>query len=105
MAAILATTKSFSIGVDDGWTQIITGAATPINFLRVSAYPHTHPFQIAAAASKPTTAPGVNVCHDPFKVYSDTNGISSIFWIKVNSPGNQNGKVRIDVYAQGGVLS
>lgn len=106
MTAIVAATKSYNIAPADGWTQIITGASTSINFLRISAYPHTHPIQVAAASSKPAlTVPGVTVCHHPFKVYDATNGINAIFYVKVNNPGNQGGKVRIDVYAEGGVLS
>lgn len=105
MAAIAAATKSYFIGPADGWVEIVTGAATPINFLRISAYPHTHPIQVAISASAPAlTVPGVTVCHHPFKVYDATNGISSLFWVKVNNPGNQSGKVRVDVYSEGGVL-
>lgn len=106
MAAIAANTKSYTILPSAGWTQIVTGASTPINFLRMSGYPHTHPFQVATGSSKPAlTIPGITVCHTPFKVFDATNGISSIFWVKVNNPGNQDGGVRIDVYSEGGVLS
>ncbi len=215
MAAIAANTKSYFIGPQDGWVEIVTGASTPINFLRLSAYPHTHPFQVATGASAPITAPaagtgtftfsttgptdgqtiqigsetytfhatrtvaftvalgadfhaaatnftaavnsdstlvtasdttdvvtvtsilkgtqgnyalatngtnvaksgtamtggadvpsGITVCHHPFKVYDVTNGISSLFWVKVNNTSNQNptGKMRLDVYSEGGVL-
>lgn len=105
MAAVAAAHKSYKIGPQDGWVKIVTGAVTPINFLRFSSYPHTHPFQVGLGASAPTDN-GITVCHHPFEVYSDTNGISSIFWVKVNNPSNQTptGQARIDVYAQGGVL-
>ena len=46
MAAIAAATKSYIIAPGDGWVEIVTGASTPINFLRISAYPHTHPFRL-----------------------------------------------------------
>ncbi len=215
MAAIAANTKNYFVGPQDGWVEIVTGASTPVNFLRVSAYPHTHPFQIATGSSAPTSAPtkstgtftfattgpiatqtitigteiytfaasrtvpftvavgadfhaaatnftaavnsdstlvkavdasdvvtltsipegtqanyalattasnttrsgalmtggtdinmGITVCHHPFKVYDATNGISSLFWVKVNNPANQTsaGRLRIDVYSEGGVL-
>lgn len=105
MAAIAAAHKSYFVGPQDGWVKIVTGASTPINFLRMSAYPHTHPFQVGIGASAPTDT-GITVCHHPFKVYDATNGISSIFWVKVNNPSNQTstGKMRIDVYSEGGVL-
>lgn len=105
MTAVAASTKSYFIGPQDGWTQIVTGTT---NFLRVSGYPHTHPFQIAAASSKPAQAiPGITVCHSPFTVHDDTNGMTATFWIKVNNPANQNnaGRVRIDVFCEGGTLS
>lgn len=102
MVAIVATTKSYFIGPADGWTQIASGTT---NFIRISSYPHTHPFQVAVASSAPAaTVPGITVCHHPFKVYDATNGISGVFYIKTNNPGNQNGKVRIDVYCEGGTL-
>lgn len=109
MAAIAANTKSYIIAPGDGWVEIVTGASTPINFLRISAYPHTHPIQVATGASAPAAGvPGITVCHHPFKVYDATNGISSLFWVKVNNPGNQvsgsKGGVRVDVYSEGGVL-
>lgn len=103
MAAIAANTKSYLIGPEDGWTLISSGTT---NFIRMSAYPHTHPFQVAVASSKPAnTVPGVQVCHNPFKVYDQTNGISSSFYVKVTTPGNQSGKTRIDVYCEGGTLA
>lgn len=103
MTAVVAASKSYFVGPGDGWTQIVTGTT---NYLRVSAYPHTHPFQIAAASSKPAvTVPGITVCHKEFAVHDDTNGINATFFVKVNNPGNQSGKVRIDVYSEGGTLS
>lgn len=106
MAAIAAATKSYNVKPADGWTQIVTGASTPINQLRISAYPHTHPIQVAAASSKPAlTVSGITVCHHPFKVQDATNGINAIFYVRVVNPGNQGGNVRIDVYSEGGVLS
>lgn len=106
MAGVVAATKSYFIGPADGWTQIVSGASTAINYLRVSAYPHTHPFQLAAASSKPVaTIPGITVCHIPFEMHDDNLGVNAIFYIKVNNPGNQGGKIRIDVYSEGGVLS
>lgn len=104
MAAIAALTKSYFVAPADGWTELVAGS-TPVNFIRISAYPHTHPIQVAVASSTPAgTVPGITVCHHPFKVYDAVNGISNNFYVKVNNPGNQSGKVRIDVYVEGGVL-
>ncbi len=109
MAAIAAATKSYIVSPSDGWVEIVTGAVTPINFLRMSAYPHTHPFEVYVGASAPAaTAAGIQVCHHAFKVYDQTNGISSLVYVRVRNPGNQTsgakGGVRIDVYSEGGVL-
>ncbi len=49
-----STTTNTYIGPNDGWTQV---AATAATFLRVSAYPHTHPFQIYFGASAPSLVP------------------------------------------------
>lgn len=104
MVAVAAAHKSYFIKPADGWVKIVTGAATPINFLRMSGYPHTHPFQVGLGASAPTDT-GITVCHNTFKVFDATSGISSVFWVKVNNPSNQaNGAMRIDVYSEGGVL-
>lgn len=107
MAAIVAASKSYFIGPQDGWTLIVSGTT---NFIRISGYPHTHPFQVAVASSTPAlTVPGITVCHHPFKVYDFTasQGISGNFYIKVNNPANQTstGKLRIDVYCEGGTLA
>lgn len=109
MAAIAAKTKRYTVSPADGWVELVTGAATPINYLRISGYPHTHPFQLYVGASAPAiTEPGITICHIPFEMHDDTNGVSSLFFVKVNNPGNQNsgsnGGVRIDVYSEGGVL-
>jgi hypothetical protein len=105
MAGVAAATKSYFVGPQDGWVEIVTGAVTAINYLRVSAYPHTHPFQIAASATKPAaTVTGVTVCHKEFTMHDDNLGVAALFWVKVNNPGNQSGRIRIDVYSEGGVL-
>lgn len=105
MTAIAPATKSYFIGPSDGWTKIITGTTTNIAFIRISAYPHTHPIQVAVGSSAPdATISGITVCHHPFKVYDVTNLLNTNFYVKVNNPGNQGGKVRVDVYAEGGVL-
>lgn len=108
MAAIAANIKTFLIGPQDGWTQIVTGAVTPINFLRLSADPHTHPFFVFAGASPPAaTVRGVKVCHNTFKVHDAFNGISSLFFVRITNPSDNTsaGKIYVDVYAEGGVLS
>lgn len=107
MAAVAANTKTYTILPSAGWTQIVTGAATPIDFLRISGDPHTHPFFVFAGATAPAaTVRGVKVCHNAFKVYDQVNGISSIFYVRVGpNPSNQSGGVLIDVYSEGGVLS
>lgn len=106
MTAIVAASKSYFIAPEDGWVQIVSGASTAINFLRISAYPHTKPFEVAVASSKPATSvPGIVVCHNAFKVFDATNGINAVVYVKVASPGNMSGKTRIDVYSEGGVLA
>lgn len=106
MVAIAAATKSYFVGPQDGWVEIVSGTT---NFIRISGYPHTHPFQVAVASSLPAlTIPGITVCHHPFKVFDPSAlGISGNFYIKVNNPANQNnaGRVRIDVYCEGGTLA
>lgn len=102
MAAVAAAHKSYFVGPQDGWVKIVAGTT---NFLRISAYPHTHPFQVGLGSSAPTDT-GITVCHHPFKVYDATNGISGNFWVKVNNPSNQTsvGRMRLDVYCEGGTL-
>lgn len=110
MAASAANTKSYYVGPGDGWVEIVDASTTNLIFLRISAEIHTHPFFVYAGSSAPAaTVNGVKVCHHPFKVanYSATpNG--SKFWVRVQNPvsgsRNNDGKLRLDVYADGGVL-
>lgn len=110
MAAIATNTKNYFIGPQDGWTQIVTGAVTPINTLRISAIPHTHPFFVYAGASLPAAnVVGVRVCHHPFKFGDFTNGTSSLFFVRVSGPVSDSkqldGRLQLDVMSEGGVLS
>lgn len=47
-------TANTYVGPQDGWVQI---AATAATFIRVSAYPHTHPFQVFFGSSAPSLFP------------------------------------------------
>lgn len=49
-----STVTNTYIGPSDGWVQI---AATASTFLRVSAYPHTHPFYLYFGTSAPALTP------------------------------------------------
>lgn len=109
MAAVAANTKNYYIGPQDGWVEIVTGAVTPINYLRISAIPHTKPFFVFAGASPPSAATiGIQVCHHEFCMHDDTNGVSSLFYVRLTNPTqdsrNHDGRTRIDVYSEGGVL-
>lgn len=109
--ASAANTKNYFVGPQDGWVQIVSGATTPLIYLRMTAYPHTHPFQVFAGASAPAiSVQGVTVCHHDFHVENQvTGGNGGIFWVKVVNPASNSlandGRIRIDVYVDGGVLS
>lgn len=109
LVPIAAATKNYFIKPQDGWVEIVTGAGTPINYLRISAVPHTHPIRIYAGASAPaSTVDGILVCHDPFVFHDDSNGTSTLFFVRNTNPCNSSqkadGSVRIDVFSEGGVL-
>lgn len=109
MAATVSNTKNYSIGPQDGWVLIVDATTTNLVYLRISAVPHTHPFQVFSGTSAPTTQTGVRVCHKEFKVANYNNNNASKFWVRVvnpvpNDPAN-TGKLRLDVYADGGVLT
>lgn len=48
------TTTNFLIGPSDGWVQI---AATAAAFIRVSGFPHTHPYYLSFSTSAPIVNP------------------------------------------------
>lgn len=52
MAATI--TANTYVGPQDGWVQI---AATAATFIRVSGYPHTHPYQLFFGSAAPSLAP------------------------------------------------
>jgi hypothetical protein len=103
-------TKSYSIGPQDGWTKIV--ASGHFASLRVSAYPHTHPFFIFG---DPTAVPvvgtdnGVLTCHHPFKITAGDRLNVDAFYVRVQSPVSSNpandGRLRLDVYTDGGTLA
>lgn len=47
------TTANTFVGPQDGWVSVAVTAAT---FIRVSGYPHTHPYQLFFGASAPSLA-------------------------------------------------
>lgn len=98
--------KSYNVKPADGWTQVLTTGAKAT--VRISGYPHTHPFDIwSGPTGAPTaTSPGVTVCHHPFEVFNALSGGNiEAFYVRVRNPGDQSGGVRIDVYTDGGTLS
>lgn len=111
MAGSVSHTKSYFVGPQDGWVEILDASTTIMQFLRISATPHTHPFYVYSGSSAPVlgTDIGVFVCHHPFKVANySLAGNGSKFYVRTvnNVPNSQqsNGKLRLDVYADGGVL-
>lgn len=109
MAATVSNTKNYFVGPQDGWTLIVDATTTNLVELRLSAYPHNNAFYVYSGTSAPAaTVTGVRVCHKPFKAANYTNNNASKFWVRVvnhvpSSP-NPDGKLRIDAYADGGVL-
>jgi len=105
-----AASKTYYVGPQDGWVEIVDGTTTAIAMLRISAVPYTQPFRVYVGSSAPSiTEPGILNCHHPFKVADFTTaGISAKFYVKVtnrvNSSNNADGRLRLDVYADGGVL-
>lgn len=110
MAAVATATKNYFVGPQDGWTLIVTGAVTPINSLRISAIPHTHTFFVYAGASLPAASVvGIQVCHKEFQFRDFTNGTSSLFYVRTSGPvpdsKQADGRLRLDVMSEGGVLT
>lgn len=101
-------TKNYAIGPQDGWTKVIaTGLAASV---RISVFPHTHPFYVfgdpSATPSAATT--GVLVCHHPFKITAGDRKDADAYWVRIVNPhagsSSGNGRVRVDVYTDGGTL-
>lgn len=104
-------TKNYFVGPEDGWVKVVTGAS-PAASVRISAMPHTHPFFVfgdPSATPSLLTTTGVLVCHHPFKITNGVAGTSDAFWVRIKNPvtgSNKNdGKLRIDVYTDGGTLA
>lgn len=89
-------TVNTSISPSDGWVQIADAPA----FVRVSGFPHTHPYYVAAAATTPAaTLIGVLVCHHPFKVnVTMTEKLYARVVNPVPNSKNMDGKLRLDVF-------
>lgn len=101
-------TKSFYVGPQDGWLNVIVaGTAAAV---RISGVPHSHPFYVYGGSGAPTAADnGVLVCHKPFQVENGITGNTDAFYIRVQNPAagskNADGRIRIDVYTDGGTLA
>jgi len=84
----------------DGWTLIATTPA----FIRVTAFPHTHPYYIAAASSTPaSTVIGTLICHKPFWMNVATG--ENIYARTANPVPNsstRDGKLRLDIITVAG---
>lgn len=91
----MATTNTY-VGPQDGWVAIATGGQ---DFIRVSGYPHTHPYYLWADASPPAaTDVGVLVCHHPFWI--NVTMTDNLYARVVNPVPNSNkrdGKLRLDI--------
>lgn len=100
-------TKSYFVGPQDGWVNVLT--ADPKAYVLISASPHTAPFYVFGDPSV-TPGPGdigMLICHHAFDVHNDgTVGNLDAFWVRTVNASNQtaDGKVRIDVYTDGGTL-
>jgi hypothetical protein len=102
-------TKSYQVGPQDGWFKIVTAGL--LASLRVSVFPHTHPFFIygdPTATPSLTADNGVLVCHHPFKITAGDRKNADAFFVRIKNPlpGStaKDGRVRIDVYTDGGTL-
>lgn len=103
-------TKNFYIGPQDGWVAITTD--DPKVSLRVSASIYTHPLFVYGDETTPPTAAtvGVRVCHKPFYIENQTTaGNTEVFYVKVPTPvpnsTQGDGRLRVDVYCDGGTLT
>jgi hypothetical protein len=103
-------TKSYNVGPQDGWLKVI--ASGELAAVRITAFPHTKPFYVFGdPAITPTIAanPGVYTCHHPFKITSGDRKNADAFWVRVASPAadtlSADGRLRIDVYTDGGTLT
>lgn len=106
-------TKVFRVGPQDGWVQLVTGADTAIDQLVITVAPHTHPVLIYGGTTAPAaTVDGIRVCHHSFHL--NVAGNKDLFFVKVPNPlayaadpttGVPDGRISIQVYTQGGVLS
>lgn len=89
-------TSNYNIGESDGWVQI---AAAPTE-VRVTGYPHSHPYYLFASAAPPTSSDiGILACHHPFQT---TNKMTDNLYARVVNPvpnsKNMDGKLRLDVF-------
>lgn len=89
-------TTNFYVGESDGWVQIATAPA----FVRVSGFPHTHPYYLYAGATPPAAGvEGVLMCHHPFKVnVTMTENLYARIVNPVPNSNKRDGKIRLDVF-------
>jgi len=109
MAATVSNTKNYYVGPEDGWVLIVDATTTNLVFLKIAASIHTHPFFVFSGTSAPSASDiGFKVCHDCFKAANYSNTNASKFWVRVQNPvpnsDKRDGKLRLDVYADGGAL-
>lgn len=84
-------TANYSIAPEDGWTLI----ATAPKYARVSAFPHTAPYYIAASATLPAaTVTGQLVSHHPVVVNVT---MTENLYARTVKPATDGQKTRIDV--------
>lgn len=109
MVASVGHTKNYMVGPQDGWVLICDATVTNLNYIRISSYPKTHSFQLYVDTVAPTaTTIGIHVSKEEIELANYTNTNASKYWVKVVNPGidgsGLDGRIRLDVYADGGVL-
>lgn len=70
----MAGTKNYYIGPSDGWEEVIAGSSTAITFLRISGYPHTHPYYLYSGSSAPSLVATAGTGTVTFTTGVPTNG-------------------------------
>lgn len=75
---------------EDGWQAVVTDPA----FIRITAYPSTHPFYVYKGSIAPTTDTGGLLYQHP---YTENVTDTDTFYVRIVSPA-PDGSVRIDTF-------
>lgn len=89
-------TENIYIGTGDGWVEV----ASANTEVRVSGFPHSHPYYLWADSAPPTaTDEGILMCHHPFQT---TNPMTDTLYARIVNPvpnaKNNDGKIRLDIF-------